>query len=127
LSTHELWTIETLCDDVHVLSHGEVVFSTTNNLGADGAADRPHLAVTALHLSGTTVEALETLRANANLPPWQSHRQDGFLHALGFATYGEATQWLEAALRQGLVIVRFGADPVVSEEQVLKYFPGSEG
>jgi len=124
LCTHELWSVRSLCDDFHILRKGELAFSTVHRdrfgVAVPGAASRT--AFYTLHISGTEQKSLEAIVHEKRLPLWQSYRQDGGLAMIGFARYPDAAVWLEQCVSKGLVVVRFGGDDSMEDDQLLSYF-----
>lgn len=121
LCTHELPQIMSLCDHIHILRQGKLVYSSLDNHVAGGSLDQT-LPRYFVDLSGTTIEKLEQLRKKNNLPSWQVANQEGFLTRLGFRDYPSAVAWLGPAMANGFVIVRFGDDNSATEEQLLVHF-----
>lgn len=127
LCTHELATIQTLCDDVYIVKKGKVVFSTHDINAASGPiakiqksdANWPRFA---LHLSGISASQITTFTKDNALSPPIRVEQDGFLVKLGFMEYDSAARWLNAASAAGLVVVRFGDASPMDEEELLKHF-----
>lgn len=121
LCTHELPQIMSLCDHIHILRQGKLVYSSLDNHVPGGSLDQT-LPRYFVDLSGTTVDALEQLRTKRNLPKWQVAQQEGFLVRMGFKDYPSAAAWLEPAMASGYVIVKFGDDNSATEEQLLVHF-----
>ena len=121
LCTHELPQIMSLCDHIHILRQGKLVYSSLDNHVPGGTLDQ-NLPRYFLDLSGTSVDALDQLRAKRSLPKWQVANQEGFLVRLGFRDYPSAASWLEPAMASGYVIVKFGDDNSATEEQLLVHF-----
>jgi ABC-2 type transport system ATP-binding protein len=121
LCTHELPQIMSLCDHIHILRQGKLVYSSLDNHVPGGSLDQT-LPRYFVDLSGTTMDALDQLRAKRNLPKWQAANQEGFLVRLGFRDYPSAASWLEPAMTSGYVIVKFGDDNSATEEQLLVHF-----
>lgn len=121
LCTHELPQIMSLCDHIHILRQGKLVYSSVDKQLKGGTLDDtlPHYFV---DISGATLDALDQMRSKRKLPAWQSAQQEGFLVRLGFKDYPGAAAWLEPAMASGYVIVRFGDDNSATEEQLLVHF-----
>lgn len=121
LCTHELPQITSLCDHIHILRRGNLVYSSVMaDVGAHSALrDLPHYFV---DVSGASTQLLEELRHQQKLPAWKTLHQDGFLLRLGFADYPSATAWFAPMMAKGWVLVRFGDDNSASEEQLLVHF-----
>lgn len=121
LCTHELPQIMSLCDHIHILRHGKLVYSSIDSQVRGGALEQT-LPRYFVDLSGTSLANLDQLKMNKNLPNWQTAHQEGFLIRLGFRDYTSASAWLEPAMAHGYVIVRFGDDNSATEEQLLVHF-----
>lgn|GEM_PF-413058 len=128
LCTHELSTVQALCDEVYILRRGAVVFSTLDTSSGnaspvksmhESAASWPKFA---LHISGTNGEGVAALQRSRNLPPPPRQEQDGFLVKLGFMQYSDAAKWLAATSEAGMVVVRFGDASPMDEEELLSHF-----
>lgn len=123
LCTHELWSVRSLCDDVHILRQGELAFSSVDRLafGSESGGLFSQAPFYTLQVSGVTQSDLDELHKKNNLPSWQSSRHDGGLMMIGLAKYSDAVAWLEACHRAGHVIVRFGGDEGMEDEVLLRY------
>jgi ABC-2 type transport system ATP-binding protein len=126
LCTHELLQIQSLCDEFHILNQGQLVLSTsepTSEVQAvPGQFDWRHRYN--LNLSGTDSDSLTKIGKKYDLLPWHGIKQEGYLTILGFSEYPEAAEWLKASLLEGLVVVRFGDESYIGEEELLPYFEG---
>lgn len=121
LCTHELPQITSLCDHIHILRHGKLVYSTLNTQ-VRGAKLHESLPRYFVDVSGAQKSDLEQLMSARKLATWQSFEQEGFLVRLGFADYSSASGWLEPLLTKGFVVARFGDDNSATEEQLLVHF-----
>ncbi len=121
LCTHELPQIMSLCDHIHILRQGKLVYSSIANHVPGGKLDES-LPRYFIDVSGVLPSDMEILRFTRKLPSWQTIHQDGFLTRLGFSDYPSATSWLEPCMSKGYVIVRFGDDNSATEEQLLVHF-----
>jgi ABC-type multidrug transport system ATPase subunit len=120
LCTHELPQITSLCDQIHILRKGDLVYTSVQDFKRDATMrDLPRYF---LDLSGPTMEQIQKVLLAKKLPPWKTHHQEGFLHRLGFASYGDAIAWLNPATEAGWVLVRFGDDQSATEDQLLVHF-----
>jgi ABC-2 type transport system ATP-binding protein len=120
LCTHELPQITSLCDQIQILRKGQLVYSSTNDVGAKSAIrDLPRYFV---DISGAALKDLEQMQKLKQLPRWKTAHQDGFLMSLGFSDYPSASSWLYPICSKGWVIVRFGDDNSATEEQLLVHF-----
>jgi ABC-type multidrug transport system ATPase subunit len=123
LCTHELPHILSLCDQIHILKQGKLVYSSLDQNQNGGTIDES-LPRYYLDISGAKIQDLEHLAAKQNLPPWQTISQDGFLARMGFNNYVAASSWLNPVLAKGYVIARFGDDNSATEEELLSHFQG---
>jgi ABC-2 type transport system ATP-binding protein len=122
LCTHELWAVEALCDEVHIIRKGSLVFST---LSADFKNDHPtQEGVYSLHLSGVNIDLLNSLQRQYGLPNWSKISQEGWLSKLQFQEYNSATKWLSLAMSRGFVVIYFGSEGIIKEQNLLPYFEG---
>jgi ABC-2 type transport system ATP-binding protein len=130
LCTHELAQINILCDNFHILNNGRLVLTTTKDDTvkslASGNLNNDWRHNYNLHLSGADEKSLKQLGDQQNLLPWQGFKQEGYLTVLGFAEYTDACAWMGAALQAGLIIVRFGDQLFMGEEELLPYFEAEE-
>lgn len=130
LCTHELAQVNSLCDGFHILNQGRLVLTT------HAATDGDQVSVDKstyhwrsnynVHVSGADEIQLLKLGKDHELLPWQAFKQEGYLAILGFAEYTDASAWLKILIQQGLVVVRFGDQTYVGEEELLPYFEGAE-
>lgn len=116
LCTHELWSIEQLCDQVHILNHGRLVYSTL-----DLNEKEEHVAHL-LAISGSTVQEIEHLASEANLPKPSEIRASKHRVEIILRQYQDAVKWLEIAMRKGLLIVTFQKISPLSETRLISYF-----
>lgn len=116
LCTHELWSIEQLCDQVHILNHGRLVYSTL-----DLNEKEEHVAHL-LAISGSTVQEIEHLASEANLPKPSEIRASKHRVEIILRQYQDAVKWLEIAMRKGLLIVNFQKISPLSETRLISYF-----
>ena len=121
LCTHELPQIMSLCDHIHILQHGKLVYSSFADHVKGGRLDET-LPRYFIDLSGAQQSELENMLNARRLPMWKTLHQDGFLIRLGFSDYPSASAWLEPCLSKGHVIARFGDDNSATEEQLLAHF-----
>lgn len=121
LCTHELPQIMSLCDHIHILQHGRMVYSTFSGNGKHSSLDET-LPRYFIDISGAQPDDLERMLNARKLPMWKTIHQDGFIMRLGFSDYPSATAWLEPCLAKGYVIARFGDDNSATEEQLLSHF-----
>jgi len=130
LCTHELNQINQLCDNFHILNKGKLVLSSKKDEGvASLSSENNHLDWRHnynLHLSGASETTLQNLGESNGLLPWHGFKQEGYLSILGFAEYTDASSWMIAALQSGLIVVRFGDQVFLDEEELLPYFEGGD-
>ncbi len=117
LCTHELWSIEQLCEHVHIMNRGKLIYSTL-----DGKNEKEEGVAHLLSLSVPNLEVVDALAKNASLPRARNlstnqHRVDITLN-----TYAEAILWLEAAVKQGYIVVKFEKLSPLSENRLIPYF-----
>lgn len=117
LCSHELYFIQDLCDQVHILNQGQLVFSTLEPKSA-----APQQLGHRLVLTGCDQSSLEKLRESARLPAWLSLESRGLRIELAFEQYAEAVKWLQASLLKGLVVVDFKKSSQFDGEFLIQYF-----
>jgi ABC-2 type transport system ATP-binding protein len=121
LCTHELPQIMSLCDQIHILKQGKLVYSSLDQRNSGGTLDES-LPRYFLDISGAKIQDLEHMAAASRLPLWQTIKQEGFLVQVGFSDYSSASAWLNPVSAKGYVIARFGDDNSATEEQLLAHF-----
>ena len=123
LCTHELTTAVEVCDNIHIVKDGSLVFSTCDKLENGDSSPTPTPGTKyGIHISGISADALETVASTSRLPTWQTKEQSGFLTKLVFGQYMEAAKWLSHCLAHGLVVPYFGEEQPWSAEQLIKFF-----
>jgi ABC-2 type transport system ATP-binding protein len=119
LCTHELWSIKELCDHVHIMKQGKLVFSSLNPPPAQPQKPvLPHF----LALSGCSPDSLRVLQEASHLPVWGELRTQSFRTELWFKDYSDAVKWLQACLAKGLIVVDFRKSSGLDAEQLISYF-----
>lgn len=116
LCTHELEVMADICDDFHVLKGGRLAYSTLED--THQAKGMSHL----LRVSGLSAETAAGFRERHRLPAPRKVSGEGFMTALHFASYPEGSAWIDACLREGLVIVGFGEEPAVDVAFLKSFF-----
>ena len=120
LCSHELKEAYALCDEFNIIRKGRLVYSTIN---ADNDSEQlAHAFV--LKVRAVTVDALEQLRDDKQLPAWQEASQEANHVQLCFATYEQAASWLAALGSGDYQIAAFsgGDEHLGSREDLLKFF-----
>jgi ABC-2 type transport system ATP-binding protein len=122
LCTHELWSIEQLCDQVHIMNHGRAVYSTLNPVTPQDHEKDKVEASHVLTVTGANIEAIKELQRGLNLPAWshieaQSHRVQ-----ISCKSYADSVKWMEACIQHGLLIVEFQKLSNLSEERLIQFF-----
>lgn len=119
LCTHELWSIQQLCDHVHIMKKGRLVFSSLHPVqGQQKSQHFPHF----MAVSGCSPEALKALQETRKLPAAGDIQSQAYRTELWFKDYPDAVKWLEACLAHGLVVVDFRKSSHFDEEQLIRYF-----
>ena len=75
-------------------------------------------------MSGADDAALQALQSSAGLPPWLDMKREGYVAMLGFSDYKDAAPWLAALVGKGYVVLRFGDESYMDEDDLLPYFDG---
>ncbi len=119
LCTHELWAIKELCDHVHIMKKGQLVFSSLTPVpGQQSSQQLQHF----LAVSGTSAEALRSMQETSGLPSWGDIRKHSYRTELWFKDYPDAVKWLQACLSKGLLVVDFRKSSGLDEAQLISYF-----
>ena len=117
LCTHELWSVEALCNDVHILNNGKLVYSSS--LAKDEIENKANFELT---IGFDTKK--ESFIAKSGLPsPITSHPR-GSSTRLEFDSYQTANQWLIKAIELNIPIQSFSRINKLSEEELLPHFEG---
>jgi ABC-2 type transport system ATP-binding protein len=115
LCTHEIWMTQQICDHFHIIRNGELVFSTIDQVGeSDEGNNLFNKTNYELQLSGANSSTLEVMMNEHGLAKWVNLSQEGFLSKLVFDDYTKATNWLSAALKKGVVVVKFSDELGIS-------------
>ena len=120
LCSHELKESYSLCDEFNIIRKGRLVYSTIN---ADSDVEQlVHNFV--LKVRAVTVDALEQLRDEQQLPAWQEVMQEAEQVNMCFATYEQAAPWLAALGKGNYQIVAFsdGSEQLGTRDDLLKLF-----
>lgn len=119
LCTHELWSIRELCDDVHILRKGKLVYSSHSpSPEAPPSKGQAHF----LSLSGLKTPEWNSFQAQKALPDPLDKIEQSFRLDLWFQNYPEALKWLQAAIEAGLLVLAFHKSSGFDEQHLLRYF-----
>jgi ABC-2 type transport system ATP-binding protein len=118
LSTHDFSSVFEVCDALHILRKGKVVFSQDKNI--------PSLAQMTyrLSLSGCGRSELEHVRAKFELEDWIEVEEEGYLLHLVLPSYPAAAAWLNRCTGQGYVVVNFSESRSFDKKKLFPYFAG---
>jgi ABC-2 type transport system ATP-binding protein len=124
LCTHELWSVAEICDNVQILNHGKLVFSTLDRTESQKTYPGSH----SLTLSGVDASSLENLKNQERLPDWISiHSQSQSHNArIVLKDYADSVRWINACVQRGLLIIDFHKASLINEDNLVHYF-GEEG
>ncbi|MBC7661389.1 MAG: ABC transporter ATP-binding protein [Chitinophagaceae bacterium] len=117
LCTHELWSIEQLCDQVHIMNHGQVVYSTLKP-SASETKEASHI----MTISGSNAESIQELARSHSLPLWLDMQSQNHRVELSFECYSDGVKWIQACIQNGLLIVDFQKLSALSEDRLIRYF-----
>lgn len=120
LCTHELWSINELCDQVHILNHGRLSYSTLHSQSS--ASPLSSSLYHRLTITGCQPQQLENLKENSRLPAWQNLTTHAMRLELGFQDYGDAVKWLQASILKGLVVIDFKKSSQLDEDNLIRHF-----
>ncbi|MBC7532989.1 MAG: ABC transporter ATP-binding protein [Oligoflexus sp.] len=118
LCTHELWSIEQLCDQVHIMNHGKVVYSTLDTKIEKVKEEASHI----LTVSGANIDDIKKLQSGTNLPMWLNLEAKSHLTQISCRSYADSLNWMEACMQHGLLIVEFQKLSNLSEERLIQFF-----
>ena len=121
LCTHELWTVNEVCDELHIVRDGKLAYSSLTPL--EGQIPRPIMNYQLL-CSGLSPEKIEEIKSRESLCEWDYIHHRDYLIKLGFGEYTEACQWLTALINEGVVILDFSKKKGFEEDELLVYFEG---
>ncbi len=118
LCSHELKEAYALCDEFNIIRKGRLVYSTIN------AETEQLVHAYVLKVRAVTVDVLEQLRDDQQLPAWQEVVQEEEQVRVCFAAYEQAAPWLTALGSGGYQIAAFndGGEQLGSREDLLKFF-----
>ncbi|MGE0172858.1 MAG: ABC transporter ATP-binding protein [Oligoflexales bacterium] len=118
ISTHDFSSVFEVCDAVHILRNGRVVFSQDKNL--------PSLAQMTyrLSLSGCGRSELEHIRAKYRLEDWIEVEEEGYVLHIVLPSYPGAASWLNRCVEQGYVVVNFSESRSFDKKKLFPYFAG---
>ncbi len=122
LCTHELWSVNEVCDHLHILHQGRLVYSSLND-PSDDSSREPTLAYE-LSISGVSLDEMQTLIRQENLPAPDASSEQGYNLRFDFADYQKASIWLKACLQHGILVRDFHRQKTFTEQQLLPYFAG---
>lgn len=122
LCTHELWSAHEICDNVHILNHGKLVFSTLDRPEGQKTFPGAH----SLTISGIDPAGLEALKGHDRLPSWISLNPHSHKTQLLLKDYADAMKWIHSCVQRGLVMVDFHKASLINEGNLVHYF-GEEG
>lgn len=120
LCSHELKESYSLCDEFNIIRKGRLVYSTINSDQESGQL----LHQFVLKVRAVTVDALEQLRDDKQLPAWQEVVQEAEQVALCFSAYEQAAPWLAELSSGGYQVAAFndGSEQLGTREDLLKLF-----
>ena len=123
LCTHEMWSVQKLCDEIHVLQNGTLQYSSLDKESQEvhGLFSGSHYT---LAISGTSEAALVEIQKHQKLPDFLRLDQDRFLCKLHFSDYTAASQWLKVCLEQGMIVTKFTDEPSLDDEELMNMFLG---
>ena len=124
LCTHELWSVNEVCDHLHILHQGRLVFSSLNP-GTE-EVERPPQSPFELGVSGVSLKELEQLAEREQLSQPQNCEEYGYNLNFAFETYQQASAWLSLCLQRGILIRHFHRQPHFKEQDLLPYFAGDK-
>ncbi len=119
LCTHELWSIQELCDEAYIIQKGRLCYSTN---AKESSLDSIKSQLHKVTISGLSLDDSQMFLTKYNLPLWVESHPSGHKIDLLFSEYSEAVKWLSFSLQQGLVVVNFQKTSRLDEQHLIKYF-----
>ncbi len=117
LCTHELDTIKTICDQIQIIKHGKLVFSTMNSdFSVSNGVNY------CLRLSSVDQNQVNDLQKKHSLPEVSSIRTEGKAQSLFFRNYKSVIEWTKACFNQGIVVLAVEDQGLLSEEILMNHF-----
>lgn len=121
LCTHELWTVNEVCDELHILRDGKLAYSSINPL--EGQLPRPMMNYQIV-CTGLTKTKVEAIKESHKLNDWDYINHRDYLLRMGFGEYQDASQWLASLVNEGIVVLDFSKKKGFEEDDLLVYFDG---
>jgi ABC-2 type transport system ATP-binding protein len=121
LCSHELTMISQLCDEIHILKNGSLVYSSIHPL-SDNPADRTPSSLYTLHLAGLSEKEAELFKDSPEAANPCHKISSGYLLQLNYTSYEQAVSCLGSALAKGYIVAHFGEEKRFSPSQLLPYF-----
>jgi ABC-2 type transport system ATP-binding protein len=114
LSSHDLATVDLICDNYVILNSGKVVAQGKFHEGSETAHT--------IEVSGISAEQLERWRQTTfpHSAGWDGIESQGFVQALRFASYQAASEWLRRFVDANILVTRFGE--AKHQTRLLKFF-----
>lgn len=120
LCTHELWSVNEVCDQLHILNQGKLVYSSLSE------SDQARQSGYQLNLSGCSIYDLEQIKQQHQLKSWDWHEESGYSIKLWFHNYLDASSWLGICSNKGLLISSFHKTRGFKEHDLIRYFQGEK-
>lgn len=122
LCTHDLGTVDDLCDDIHILNRGRLVYSQSHvQLSAHRSLESYEIEV-----SGVMEQEVRSLAdqcmVQAQDPSKYHISTSGFACRVIFHRYNTAKVFAQSALQAGMILNRFVPTPLYDRSSILRYF-----
>ncbi len=120
LCTHEIWAIESICDEICILKKGALVFpkSEAQNPTGDGKVE----GLFHLKLSGIPEAELYRNINELKMPLWRRLTMQGFTAHLVFEDYNHAITWLNWAQEGHHIVLTFEQKNDIRDADLMEYF-----
>lgn len=123
LCTHELWSVDEVCDELYILRSGQVAYSSIKPVKGQRKTAFYNYQIIS---SGTELASIEHLQKKLGLPEWDDLYEKELLLRFGFGEYSDAMCWLNALTNHGVIILNFSKPQHFPEDELLGYFRKEE-
>lgn len=123
LCTHELWSVNEICDGLHILNKGKLVYSSIDQKESKKTSISLNYQLT---IAGCSASDLNTLKSKNRLTPWTFKEENGYHQKLWLPDYIAASAWLNACVKAGIIITDFRKSKGFDEASLIEYFKGEK-
>lgn len=119
LCTHDMWTIESLCDEINILNKGQLVFSSLLDGSARNTTEAESYDV---EVAGASEASMRDLMKKFHFDTLGKISNDGFVSKVEFRRYQDAGLFLQTCVSSGLIVNKFAQAPKWNAERILEFF-----